>query len=108
MEFLDKQGVQPCGHKAREKGMIIKILASCKSKEIPVEYSYCVSGMRNDKTTGAVISMISKQLSETQTIAYIDSSHINCNNRSIDESCTLPPSLTWRRFGERRRQSCSC
>ena len=39
MEFLDEQGVQPCGHKAREKGMIIKVFTSCKS-EIPTEYRY--------------------------------------------------------------------
>ena len=97
MEFLDEQGVQPCGHKAREKGMIIKILASCTSKEIPTQYCHCVSGMRNDKSKGTVIFMVTKQLSEKQTIAYIDSSHINCNSRSINEPCTLPPSLTWRK-----------
>ena len=97
MEFLDVQGVQPCGHKAREKGMIIKILASCKSEEIPTEFRYSVDGMHNDKSTGAVIFMMSKQLSETQTTAYIDSSHINCDSRNIDEPCTLPPGLTWRR-----------
>ena len=97
MEFLDEQGVQPCGHKAREKGMIIKILASCKSNEIPTKYCHCVSGMHNDKSIGAVIFMMSKQLSETQTTACIDSSHINCNSGSIDEPCTLPPGLTWRK-----------
>ncbi|MCG8623791.1 MAG: hypothetical protein MJE68_17590, partial [Proteobacteria bacterium] len=83
--------------KAREKGMIIKILASCTSKEIPTQYCHCVSGMRNDKSKGTVIFMVTKQLSEKQTIAYIDSSHINCNSRSINEPCTLPPSLTWRK-----------
>ena len=105
MEFLDEQGVKPCGHKAREKGMIIKILASCKSKEIPTEFRYSVDGMRNDKSTEAVIFIMSKQLSETQTTACIDSSHINCNSRSIGEPCTLPPGLTWRRLEERKRQS---
>jgi hypothetical protein len=94
MEFLDEQGVQPCGHKAREKGMAIKVLASCKSKEIPTEYFHCVSGMRNDKSTGAVTFKMSKQLSETQTTACIDSSHINCDSKSIDEPCTLPPDLS--------------
>ena len=96
MEFLDEQGIQPCGHKAREKGMIIKILASCKYNEIPTEYCHSMSGMGNDKSTGAVIFMMSKQLSETQTTACIDSSHINCDSRSIAEPCTLPPGLTWR------------
>ena len=105
MEFLDEQGVQPCGHKAREKGMIIKVLASCKSKEIPTEYCHCVSGMINDKSTAAMTFMMSKQLSETQTTAYIDSSHIKCNSRSIDEPCTLPPGLIWKGLEERKRKS---
>ena len=105
MEFLDEQGVQPCGHKAREKGMVIKVAASCKSNEIPIEYCYCVSGMNNDKTTGAVTFKISKQLLETQATACIDSSHINCDNRSINEPCTLSPGLTWRTLEEMKRQS---
>ena len=107
MEFLDEQGVQPCGHKAREKGMIIKILASCKSKEIPTQYYHCVSGIRNDKSTlsGVMTFKMSKQLSEIQTTACIDSSHIKCDSRSIDEPCTLPPGLTWRRL--KRKSSVS-
>jgi hypothetical protein len=104
MEFLDEQGIQPCGHKAREKGMIIKVLVSCKSKEIPTEYCHCVSGMSNDTSTGAVTFMMSKQLSETQTTACIDSSHINCDSRSIDEPCTLRPEITWRTLEEIKRK----
>jgi hypothetical protein len=105
MEFLDEQGVPPCGHKSREKGMIIKILASCKSKEMPTEYCYCVSGMRNDKSIGAVTFKMSKQLSETQTTAYIDSSLINCDSTRIDEPCTLPPGLKWRALEETKKKS---
>ena len=105
MEFLDEQGVQPCGHKAREKGMIIKILASCKSEEIPTEYCHCMSGMRNDKSTETVTFKMTKQLLETQTTACIDSSHINCDSRSIDELCTLPPGLTWRGLEKMKRKS---
>ena len=59
----------------------------------------------NDKSTGAVTFMMSKQLSETQTTACIDSSHINCDNRSINEPCTLSPGLTWRTLEEMKRQS---
>ena len=104
MEFLDEQGVQPCGHKAREKGMIIKIHASCKSKEIPTEYCHSVSGMGNDKSTGAMTFKMSEQLSETQTTAGIDSSHIKCDSRSIDEPCTLPSGLIWKGLEERKRK----
>ena len=96
MEFLDEQGVQPCGHKAREKGTIIKVFASCKSNEIPTEYRYSVDGMDNDQNTGEIGSYVSIQLLETQTINDIDSSELNCNNETIDDTCTLKPGSTWK------------
>ena len=100
MEFLDEQGVQPCGHKAREKGMVVKVFASCKSNEIPTEYCYITSGTRNDESTGYMIIRHPKQLLETQTTDHIDSSHLNCTNKTICEPCTLPSGLTWRRLEE--------
>ena len=96
MEFLDEQGVQPCGHKAREKGMIIKVFTSCKSNEIPTEYSYLGSGMLNGISTGKVGFWISKTLLESQTIDTFDSSFLHCKSETIDEPCTLPPGLTWK------------
>ena len=105
MEFLDEQGVQPCGHKAREKGMVIKMLASCKSNEIPTEYRFSVSGIGNIKDTGMVIIWSSKQLLESQTTYHLDSSHLNCNSKTIDEPCTLPPGLTWKGQEEMRKKS---
>ena len=66
MEFFDEQGVQPCGHKAREKGMIVKVFASCKSYQVPTEYRYLVSGVSNDISTGEMEFWISKQLLESQ------------------------------------------
>ena len=104
MEFLDEQGVQPCGHKAREKGMVIKVFASCKSNEIPTEYRCSVSSTRNDKNTGTVSFSI-KQLLESQTTDYLDSSELNCNSKTIDEPCTLQPGLTWKRQEEMRKKS---
>ena len=99
MEFLDEQGVQPCGHKAREKGMVIKVFASCRSNEIPTEYYYSVSATLN-KSTGLMTIKSPEYLLETQTTDYIDSSELNCNNMTIDEPCTLSPSLTWKRREE--------
>ena len=98
MEFLDEQGVQPCGHKAREKGMVVKVLTSCKSSEIPTEYCFSVSGIGNDKNTGMMGFWRSKQLLETQTTDRIDSSFLNCSSETIDEPCTLPAGHTWRRL----------
>ena len=105
MEFLDEQGVQPCGHKAREKGMVIKVLTSCKSNEIPTKYRYSVSGTIIHKSTGVMVYWRSKQLLETQTTDGIDSSRLNCDSKTIDEPCTLPPGLTWMRQEETRTKS---
>ena len=100
MVFLDEQGVRPCGHKAREKGMLIKVYASCKSNEIPTEYHYFVSGVFNDKNIGVLGCWPSKKLLETQTTEGIDSSVLRCNNNTIDDPCTLQPDYTWRKWRE--------
>ena len=105
MASLDEQGVQPCGHKAREKGIVIKVFASCKSNEIPTEYRHSVSGTGNEKSTGTVFFNTPKQLLETQTTDCIDSSELGCDSKTIDEPCTLPPGLTWRRLEEMRKKS---
>ena len=88
MEFLDEQGVLPCGHIAREKGILIKMLGSCKFNEIPTKYRYLVNGAINEPT-GEMSFLIAKQLSETQTTVSVDSSHLRCNSNTIDELCTL-------------------
>ena len=97
MEFLDEQGVQPCGHKAREKGMLIKVFASCKSKQIPTEYHFSVSGVFNEKNTGEMGFWLSEQLLKTQKTDYIEPSFIHCSGKTITEPCTLKSSYTWKR-----------
>ena len=41
MEFMDEQGVGPCGHAAQEKGILIQVLTSCLSNEIPCRVCVC-------------------------------------------------------------------
>ena len=103
MEFMDEQGVQPCGHKAREKGMLIKLFTSCQSNEIPTEYRYSVSGAFNDKNTGMISFYLSKQLLEAQKTDSVNSSRIHCNGKTIDEPCTLRPDYTWTKRRESER-----
>ena len=95
MEFLDEQGVLPCGHIAREKGMVVKMLASCKSNEIPTEYCYAVSALCNDKNTGGIRIQKAIKLLKTQTTDDIDSSHLRCSSTTIREPCTLQSDCTW-------------
>ena len=103
MEFLDEQGVQPCGHKAREKGMIIKVFTSCQSYQIPTEYCYSVSGAFNDKNTGVMSFWRRKQLLMTQKTDSIYCSELHCHSKTIDEPCTIQPHHTWKKVSERKR-----
>ena len=108
MEFLDEQGVQPCGHKAREKGMIIKVFTSCQIYEIPTEYCYSVSGTFNDKNTGAMGFRRRKKLLTTQKTDSIDCSNLRCSSKTIDEPCTLQPLDTWKKVSAGRRIRIIC
>ena len=103
MEFLDEQRVQPCGHKAREKGMIIKVFTSCKSYEIPTEYRYSVCGTFNDKNTGVIGFCGGKQLMNKQTTVNLDCSKLRCGSKTIDEPCTLQSHHTWNKVSEGKR-----
>lgn len=58
-EFLDKVGVQPCGHSAHEAKILLKVTASCRSNQIPHTMLYSARGHGNDKNTGK--SYIMKQ-----------------------------------------------
>ena len=95
MEFLDEQGVQPCGHKARERGVLIKIFASCQSSEIPTEYCFSVNGVSNDKNTGLMKFKSLRQMTETQKKDFVDPSKLCCSNKTIEKPCTLPPDYSW-------------
>ena len=98
MEFLDEQGVQPCGHKAREKGMVIKVFTSAQSTEIPAEYSFCVSGLSNDKDRGTLVFHSIRRQLKTQKMEYVDSSKLRCRSTTINEPCTMSPDSTWKKL----------
>ena len=97
MDFLDKQGVQPCGHKAREKGIIIKVYASCKSIEIPTEYRYSVSGVVNERNSGVITFSSSDKRLESQTTYSIETSSLHCRGETITDVCRLKRGYTWRK-----------
>ena len=99
-QLLDEQGVQPCGHKAREKGTLINVYTSCKSNEIPTAYRYSVGGTFNDKNTGDMVFLPHKQLLDSQKTSIIDSTTIRCDTKNINEPCTIQPDFTWKKWME--------
>ena len=102
--FLDEQGVQPCGHSARDKGIMIKMSASCQSNEVPYRLLYSIRAIRNDKNNGTAFVQGSEfEVAHAQHIKRIDSTVISCKNKSIAELCTLKPGYTWHKWSASKR-----
>ncbi len=96
MEFLDKQEIGPCGHVAQEKKVLIKVLASCKANEIPVERTFAIHCATNDKNSGQLLwNLTTGQIGDNQHAYGIDFTQIRCKN-NIDQPCTMHPGSTWR------------
>ena len=90
MEFLDEQGVQPCGHKAKEKGILLKVYASSPPSEIPMQYQFSIYGKPDADT-------ISRQ---QRGAYYVDSTEYRCDNKAVRGRCTLTPDDTWQKWIE--------
>ena len=95
-EFLDKQGVQPCGHSARNKEILIKLNVSCRADEVAQSLYYCTRVQQNDKNTRALYHKFSKA-EDPQHYTRLSSTTIRCDNKTIEHPCTLPPDLTWQK-----------
>ena len=104
--FMDEQRVQPCGHSAREKGILIKVFTSCQSNEIPYRLLYTIRANGNDKNKGITFTKPSRfEVAHAQHMKRIDSTVIRCNNKSIDELCTLKPGYNWYKWSVHERIS---
>ena len=93
---LDSLGIPPCGHRAREQGILIKVFVSCQPDQKAAEPCYSVEGVtvRDDGTLGFHLK---KQASETQTFYGADFTKLVCC-RGPDESCRSEEALknwTW-------------
>ena len=93
-DFLDKVGVQPCGHSAKKKGIKIKVRCSCQPDQIGSSLFFSVRGRGNDKNTGMVFVSNNKDIAPEQTTCTIDFTEITCN-KLPDETCALSPRFTF-------------
>jgi hypothetical protein len=95
--FLDEQGVQPCGHSARDKGILIKVFASCQSNQVPYCLLCSIRCAANDKNNGAfyIRRVDGFEVAQAQFTKSVDSTDIRCKNKFIVELCTLKPGDTW-------------
>ena len=103
-EFLDEYKVQPCGHSAKAKGILVSVNTLCKDTEVP----YCLLGSIrvyiNDKNTGVLGRWgHGWEVTKGQHIQTTRTTTIRCENKSIDASCTLGPHETWAKFFNNQR-----
>ena len=97
MAFMDEQGVGPCGHVAKEKGILVKVLASCLANEIPAELAFSTHCVVSNASTGFIgyaIYFRSKGIHDCQHPSGLDFTEVRCKNK-IDHPCTMAPGSTW-------------
>ena len=91
---LDSLGIPPCGHRAREQGILIKVIASCQPDQKAAEPCYSVKGVTvNEDGTQ---TFWDKQLSQ-QKSSWCDVTRLTCC-RGPNESCHSEEALknwTW-------------
>lgn len=93
-EFMDGQGIIPCGHHAVEKGILIKVLASCRPNQRAAVLGYSLNCMYHDKNLGCNMHSVSKRISDKQTSFGRDFTQMLCGKK-VDEECVKDCSLTW-------------
>jgi hypothetical protein len=52
VEEMDRLKVAACGHKAKRRGILIKVYASCRNDEIAREWYFCTEGVTKSENDG--------------------------------------------------------
>ncbi len=95
----------PCGHTAKEKGILVKVYVSCLANEIPAELAFSTHGSKNDENTGRGSrnsKLRGEKIHDGQHTSGLNFTGIRCKS-DIDESCTMAPGSTWQQWSTARR-----
>ena len=110
MTFLDEQGVGPCGHAAKDKGILMKVYSSCLSHEIPRQLADSAIGCENDEDTGDLIfikmcSNISlyATITDAQHGRGINFTQVRCGQQSLHDQCLCSPEDDWKKWSSSER-----
>ena len=93
---LDSFGIPPCGHRAREQGVLIKVIASCRPDQKAAEPCYSIEGIEVNEY-GTLTYYTRNKVNETQTFYGTDFTKLTCC-RGPDEPCRSEEALknwTW-------------
>ena len=97
-EFLDEVGVKPCGHSAREKGVLLKVYSSCQAGQDSAELAYTTGAMEL-KEDGYVYHSFGKELSAYQQTFGVNFTMMTCG-KGEKEKCSICVDATWSTAGE--------
>ena len=89
---LDSLGIPPCGHRAREQGILVKVIASCQPDQKATEPCYSVEGVtvRDDGT----LTVWSKELTH-QTSTDCDGTKLACYRGPYESCCSDEALKNW-------------
>ena len=106
MDFMDNEKISPCGHSARERGVLIKVLASCQPSEVPKKLTFSVHSVNNEKNHGFLSFSATRykgvRIGDKQHSSGIDFTTITCSTSLLD-SCNLTEGYSWKRWQEAQR-----
>ena len=96
---LDNMGIEPCGHKAIEKGILLKVYTSCEPHQKAADPSFSIAGICV-RPNGKMGFDNKKKLSEKQTTWAVDFTRATCFVKAEDpcQLHTLPRGWTWQDF----------
>ena len=101
-QYLDEEGVQPCGHSAYKKNFLLKVYASCKPTEVAATPCFSVRCAVNDKNTGIMYYYTTYKSRETQHSYGIDFTKIQCGKK-FEDPCALSLEQTWQNLYDKQR-----
>ena len=102
MELLDEVGVKPCGHSAMEKGVLLRVSASCQAGRDSAELACITRGIDlfDDGgidlfDDGDISYWLQKKLSTQQ--CTVNSTTIRCGKK-VEEECCITSDAMWQTF----------
>ena len=97
-KFLDEQGVKPCGHSLKEKGILLKVYAGSLTAQDTTELCYTTRAMGLDDD-GYVYHYTGTELSAQQNTFGVDFTKMRCKKEE-EEECSIALDSTWSTAGE--------
>lgn len=92
VEELDRLELAACGHKAKGRGILIKVYASCRRNEMAREWYFCTEGVMKDQKDGMLRFGFT---SDTQHPVTYNFSMIFCTAKGA-EKCQANERWKWK------------